>query len=75
MRRILICLSMLLIASCASLQASETAKTAGICEASQIDRDAHAEALLIDGGPLSKVSGARMLARIAAGCSLAAEPP
>lgn len=61
-------MALLLTASCASLQATETAKTAAICSASERDRTDHARALVQDGGPVSKVTGARLLVGLQKGC-------
>lgn len=68
MRLIPLSLTLLLTASCGDMLASEQTKTAALCEASRKDRTEHAGALLADGGPLSKGTGARLLNGLAAGC-------
>lgn len=69
MRLTALLLTLPLIASCAELQGSEQTRTAALCEASQGDRTAHAGALLQDGGPRSKLTGATLLGGLEAGCA------
>ena len=52
----------LLVAGCVSV--SERA----ICDGSQAAREAHAAALVEDGGDASVVTGARLIAMLDAGC-------
>ena len=68
MRLAFLLMTPLLIASCDSLRATEQAKTAAICSASERDRTDHARALVQDGGPVSKVTGARLLIGLQRGC-------
>ncbi|QLH13586.1 hypothetical protein HYQ43_04720 [Paracoccus pantotrophus] len=56
-------LTLMLTAACATTQ-SDSAVCAGTAEAAR----AHADALLIDGGPLSKRTGLALLDKRAAGC-------
>lgn len=58
------CLTMLLLAGCASTQVSQTA----ICDATGASRRALADALLTDGGPRSQRAGLLLLDQMAAGC-------
>ena len=54
---------MLLVSGCVS------GNQAAICDGTVSLRDTHADALLVDGGPESLVSGAALLAGIDAACS------
>ena len=56
-------LTLMLTAACATTQ-SDSAVCAGTADAAR----AHADALLIDGGPLSKRTGLMLLDKRAAGC-------
>jgi hypothetical protein len=64
MRLIFLLMMTTLIASCSSLPV----ETAGVCEASEPDRAAHAAALLDDGGPRSKRTGAVLLSGLQGAC-------
>lgn len=55
----------MLMASCAASPISQTA----ICDGTRSDRADHAAALIVDGGTLSKQTGAVLLVKIKAGCS------
>ena len=57
---------MLPVAGCAS--ATLTSGNA-LCDGSRADRAAHAAALAEDGGPLSLVTGQRLISRIDRGCA------
>lgn len=54
---------MLLIAGCATAPSDSA-----ICDGTAQPRTDHAAALVADGGPLSKISGARLIRLIDAGC-------
>lgn len=53
-----------LLPSCAAYQADPVA----ICAGTKTDRKAHAAALVTDGGPKSRVTGAAVLVKMEAGC-------
>ena len=55
---------LLLTAGCASVSESESA----VCDGTLGARDAHTVALVADGGPRSKITGARLLGLLDAGC-------
>ena len=62
--RLLVCLTLTLPASgCVSVASGEA-----ICGATEAARTEHAAALADDGGPLSLVTGARLIRLIDAGC-------
>jgi hypothetical protein len=55
---------MLLTTACATSPIREAA----LCDGTRQDRADHAAALLVDGGAMSKKSGAVLLTKIKAGC-------
>ena len=55
---------MMLVSSCASVKVSED----GICQGTLKSRDNHTDALLIDGGDLSVVTGEILISSIDAAC-------
>lgn len=67
MKNLLLPILLLPCAACANLQASPLA----LCLGTKADRQAHAEALIVDGGPQSRVSGANLLGSLDAGCRTA----
>ena len=67
-------MALLLTPSCASLHATEPAKTAALCSASERDRTDHARALVQDGVPVSQVTGARLLVGLHQGCEQCSLP-
>lgn len=58
------CLTLMLLAGCASTQVSQTA----ICDATGTSRRSLADALIEDGGPRSQRAGLLLLDQMAAGC-------
>lgn len=66
MRAILTFPSLMLLSGCfGNWQVSEAA----LCDGTRADRKAHAAALLVDGGPQSKMTGAVLLSKLRAGCA------
>lgn len=63
MRKLLMVLT-LPVAGCVSV-----ASPSAICDATDADATAHAAALATDGGPLSVVTGQRLISRLDAGCA------
>lgn len=55
--------TLLLVSGC-GLAASESV----LCERTADDTDAHTEALIADGGPMSQLTGARLISKLDAGC-------
>ena len=68
MRALIFLIPMLLIASCADWQASQSVKSAAICDGTKLDRAEHAKALVSDGGAQSKATGVRLLGKLDKGC-------
>lgn len=61
-------LKMMILGFCASGCVSAVSERA-ICDGTASARTEHAAALAVDGGPLSLVTGARLIRLVDAGCS------
>lgn len=66
-KSILMMIGPLLVSSCA-LAVDPLAQSAAICQGTEQTRQAHAEALVEDGGPSSRVTGVTLLGQLDRGC-------